>query len=205
MKAPGQRYFTHTSVPREGAQSCPGSSLGQTESWKCAALVGTRIPKGKQSLGMCLSRSSDHAQGHPPMSIPWIDERTNHGESCILPTTSAVGISPPSPNTFHFPAFTPTIFQGENKAGPPCALPQLAGSIQGLKAGGMPQQDGKERILNHRQTPACCSSPAIEGIQTLLLVEHLQLLTTVPGLGALQGSCLLMHQRGTARRHLSAP
>lgn len=68
-------------------------------------------------------------------------------------------------------------------------------------AGGHNRRE-KEQILDCRPR---CPSPAIEGIQTPLLVGCLQLLTAVHGLGALQGSCFFMHRLGTARRSALAP
>lgn len=158
---------------------------------------------------MCLSRRVDsalavHRDIHPCPSHGQMEGQTmgkaisyqqpQQQEYCPLPQTPFTSL-----------LLYPQYFREKTKLGPPCALPQLGGSIQGSKAAGKPQQDGKERTLNSRQTLGCCSSPAVEGIQTLLLVGHLQLLTTVPGLGALQGSCLLMHRRGTARRHCQPP
>lgn len=140
--------------------------------------------------------SFGRAQGHPSTAIPCTDEGTKHGENNILQTTWAVGIPSPSPNPSHIPAFIPTTFKGANKAGR---------QHSGLKGSRNATAGGKREHSTSVRPRGCCSLPAVEGIQTLLLVGHLQLLTAVPGLGALQGSCLLMHRRGTARRHPSAP
>lgn len=173
--------------------------------------LGQGFPRESRhrNLGMCLSRRVDsalamHRDIHPHPSRGQMKGQTmKRAISSQQPQQWEYRPLPQTPLTSLL--LYPQYFREKTKSGPSCALLQLAGSIRGSKAAGMPQQKGKERTLNCRQTPGCCSSPAVEGIQTLLLVGHLQLLTAVPGLGALQGSCLLVHRRGTARRHPSAP
>lgn len=86
-------------------------------------------------------------------------------------------------------AFTEPVFEGENKEETPCGQPREAAGTCGRS----------------QQEPGRCRSPAIEGIQTLLLVGCLQFVTAVHGLGALQGSSFLMHGLGAARRSPLAP
>lgn len=73
--------------------------------------------------------SFGHAQGHPSTSIPWTDEGTNHEESNILPTTSAVGIPSPSLNPSHFPAFMLPSISGRKQSR---ALPVPCSSWQAV-------------------------------------------------------------------------
>lgn len=95
---------------------------------------------------MCLSRRVDlalamHRDIHPHPS---------HGQKQGQTMERAISYQQPQQQEYHPLPQTPftslllylQYFREKTKLGAPCALPQLASSIQGSKAAGMPQEDG---------------------------------------------------------------